>query len=90
MITAADLEKAVSDLVNRQPPRDGYTYFLPSPNPGKRLMIHGWIMPDEAASMAWNVLTGKAAVSDYPCMKEIDIFEKGAGYAYITHKSEMV
>lgn len=72
-ITAKDLEDAIETLYKQEESRDGYTYFLPSPNRGKRLLIHGWIYPDEAALMAYNVWKGTKTVADYPSMTEIDI-----------------
>ena len=72
-ITAKDLEDAIETLYKQEENRDGYTYFLPSPNKGKRFLIHGWIYPYEAALMVYNVWKGTKTVADYPCMTEIDI-----------------
>ena len=72
-ITAKDLEDAIETLYKQEENRDGYTYILPSPNTGKRLLIHGWIWWDEAALMAYNVWKGTKTVADYPSMTEIDI-----------------
>ena len=72
-ITAKDIENAIETLYEQEENRCGYTYILHSPNPGKRLLIHGWVWWDEAAFMAYNVWKGTKTVADYPCMTEIDI-----------------
>lgn len=55
------------------PSKNGYAYFFPSPNKGKRLLITGWIDPSKAALIAENILLGKKTVDDYDCVEEIDL-----------------
>ena len=62
------------ELERNTPPPDGYTYILPSPNEGKRLLIHGWIYPGTAAEMVSEIWEGKATVDDFPEMTEIDLW----------------
>ena len=71
MITKRDVQEAINYLKKQCVPKE-YVYLLPSPHPGKRLMIRGLIDCDTAALMAYNVLTGKKTVDDYPEMTEID------------------
>lgn len=52
--------------------RTGYTYFFPSLNEGKRLMIHGWFSPSKVAQIVSDIYSGKKAISDYPCVEETD------------------
>ena len=73
MITAQDLDEAINVLYKQYQRTNEFVYFLPSPNPGKRLMIKGLIAPDEAALMVYNVWRGTKTIEDYPCMTEIDI-----------------
>ena len=51
----------------------GYLYKFPSPNKGKQLVIQGHIEPGKAATMAIAIWEKTAKVSDFPCMKEVDI-----------------
>ena len=75
----ATMKKEIGSLLKHiceqsyPPPRNGYTYFFPSPNEGKRLLITGWIDPSEAALIAENILLGKKTVHDYDCVEEIDL-----------------
>ena len=69
------LEKAIKKLKEANCSFDGnYTYFLPSPNEGKRLMIRGPYGPGEAAKIATDILQGKAKIEDYECVEEIDLW----------------
>lgn len=74
IVTAESFIDVLRELERNTPPPDGYTYILPSPNEGKRLLIHGWIYPAEAANMAWKIWQGEATVDDFPEMTEIDIW----------------
>ena len=56
------------------PPENGYTYFMPSPTPGKRLFIQGWYMPLDVALMVTKIWNGENTVSDFPGITEIDDF----------------
>lgn len=74
IVTAESFIDVLRELERNTPPPDGYTYILPSPNDGKRLLIHGWIYPAEAARMASQIWEGKATVDDFPEMTEIDLW----------------
>lgn len=73
-INAESFIDVLRELERNTPPPDGYTYILPSPNDGKRLLIHGWIYPGTASEMAWQIWQGKATVDDFPEMTEIDLW----------------
>lgn len=74
IVNAESFIDVLRELERNTPPPDGYTYILPSPNEGKRLLIHGWIYPAEAANMAWQIWQGEATVDDFPEMTEIDLW----------------
>lgn len=74
IVNAESILDALRELERNTPPPDGYTYILPSPNEGKRLLIHGWIYPAEAARMASQIWQGEATVDDFPEMTEIDLW----------------
>ena len=74
IVTAESFIDVLRELERNTPPPDGYTYILPSPNEGKRLLIHGWIYPGTASEMAWQIWQGKATVDDFPEMTEIDLW----------------
>lgn len=68
-----EIRKSLKNIFKHFSLRNGYTYLLPSPNEGKRLLITGWIDPSKAALIAKNILLGKKTVHDYDCVKEIDL-----------------
>ena len=72
LLTAEEIQKAMKKLTDAEKTRTGYTYLFPSPNEGKRLMIHGWIGPGQAADMVWKVYCGESKIEDYESMEEID------------------
>ena len=74
VITKETIEDAVKQLKKARVNLTGYSYFLPSKTEGKRLEIHGWLRPGEAAKIAQDIWTGKNTVDDYDCVQEIDIY----------------
>ena len=73
-INTESMLEVFREVERNTPPPDGYTYILPSPNEGKRLLIHGWIYPGTAAEMVSKIWEGKATVDDFPEMTEIDLW----------------
>ena len=72
-IIAESILDVLRELERNTPPPDGYTYILSYPNERKRLLIHGWVYPAEAARMASQIWQGEATVDDFPEMTEIDL-----------------
>lgn len=50
-----------------------FHYFLPSPNEGKRLHIHGYIGPSAAVEIAMKIWGGELTIDSIDCVEEIDI-----------------
>ena len=70
--TKNNINDALNHLTEVLPPPNGYTYIMPSPNEGKRLLITGWISPSKAAQITHEILAGEMGADDYNCVKEID------------------
>ena len=71
--TKAEFGTLISKIRKQCEPKDGYSYFMPSPNQGKKYYIHGWIYPEQVADMVVAVWEGKKTVDEIPEMEEIDI-----------------
>ena len=66
------VEKAIQKLRETGPNTPGFTYFMPSPTEGKRILIQGWLGPAEAAQMVADIWHGEKTVDDFNCIEEID------------------
>ena len=72
-INEIEIDRVIENICKTLPPKDGYTYFFPSCNEGKRLMITGWIDPCNATRIAKKILTGESSINDYDCVEEINL-----------------
>ena len=71
-ITRDAIDETIKHLTKLLPPKDGYAYFFPSPNKGKRLLVTGWLSPYEATEIAKKILTKEANINDFDCVEEIN------------------
>ena len=67
------LDRRIYEIASLYNKKEGYTYIMPSPNPGKRLLIHGWIDPSKAAYITEEIMLGRANPWDFEGVEEIEM-----------------